>query len=68
MHQLCAVGHLPVIRPGEAFEYRSGCELHTLTGTLSGSFYMTEVDDVAESCQIGDPTIHLSLSKWRCCQ
>ena len=60
-----AVGHLPVIRPGEAFEYISGCDLHTLTGTLSGSFYMTEVDDDAESCQVGDPTNAFDLPKER---
>ena len=50
-----AVGHLPVIRPGEAFEYMSGCELSTLTGTISGCFHMAVVDEDTESSQVGDP-------------
>lgn len=35
-----AVGRLPVIRPGRAFEYMSGCELTTTTGYMKGSFHL----------------------------
>lgn len=38
-----AVGQLPVLRPGEAFEYMSGCELTTSRGQMSGSFHFAKV-------------------------
>ena len=50
-----AVGHLPVIRPGEAFEYMSACELSTMTGTISGCFHMAVVDEDTKSGKVGDP-------------
>ena len=37
------VGQLPVLRPGEAFEYMSGCELGTARGVMQGSFYLAKV-------------------------
>ncbi len=49
------VGHLPVIRPGEIFEYMSSCDLKTPTGMMSGHFHMAVVDDDTESAQVGDP-------------
>jgi len=49
-----AVGHLPVIRPGEVFEYMSGCELGTKTGSMSGSLHMVSVPDDAHSAKVGD--------------
>jgi uncharacterized protein affecting Mg2+/Co2+ transport len=48
------VGHLPVIRPGEMFEYTSGCDLATPTGTMSGCFHMALVDHDTNSAQVGD--------------
>lgn len=50
-----AVGHLPVIRPGEAFEYMSACELSTMNGTISGCFHMAVVDEDTKSGKVGDP-------------
>uniref|UniRef100_A0A7S1ZQQ2 ApaG domain-containing protein n=1 Tax=Ditylum brightwellii TaxID=49249 RepID=A0A7S1ZQQ2_9STRA len=50
-----AVGHLPVLKPGQIFEYMSGCELTTPTGTMGGSFYMSRVSTQTKSCTIGDP-------------
>uniref|UniRef100_A0A7S4RPX9 ApaG domain-containing protein n=1 Tax=Ditylum brightwellii TaxID=49249 RepID=A0A7S4RPX9_9STRA len=50
-----AVGHLPVLEPGQIFEYMSGCELTTPTGTMGGSFYMSRVSPQTKSCTIGDP-------------
>lgn len=50
-----AVGHLPVIRPGEIFEYMSGCELSTETGSMRGCLHLAIVDPVTESAYVGDP-------------
>jgi len=43
-----AVGHFPVIRPGEVFEYMSGCEVPD-EGGMEGSFHMAVVDSETES-------------------
>ncbi len=58
-----AVGHLPVIRPGCAFEYMSGCELGSLTGTMGGCFHMAIVDADTECGQVGDPIDAFNLPK-----
>jgi ApaG protein len=34
------VGQQPVLSPGDAFEYTSGCELPTARGTMEGSYQM----------------------------
>jgi ApaG protein len=40
------VGEQPVLGPGEAFQYRSGCPLKTSTGTMRGTYQMvTESGD-----------------------
>jgi len=48
------VGHLPVIHPGEIFEYMSGCEISTNTGSLSGYFYMADVEEDTQSAMCGE--------------
>lgn len=48
------VGHLPVLNPGDVFEYVSGCELSTTTGSMKGAFYMSHVPDGTPSAQCGD--------------
>lgn len=35
------VGYQPVLKPGEEFEYTSGCPLNTPVGTMHGEFNMT---------------------------
>ena len=50
-----AVGHLPVLHPGEVFEYMSGCELATKTGTMSGMFHMATVPPKTRYAMVGDP-------------
>jgi ApaG protein len=35
---LGVVGHQPFLKPGEHFEYTSGCRLRTPTGSMRGSF------------------------------
>jgi ApaG protein len=40
---LAVVGHQPVLKPGESFEYTSWTRLNTATGTMRGTFFcMTE--------------------------
>ena len=34
------VGEQPILRPGESFEYTSGCPLETPFGTMEGSYEM----------------------------
>jgi ApaG protein len=38
------VGKQPVLRPGEHFEYTSGCVLETPTGQMRGSYQMVAAD------------------------
>ncbi len=35
------VGEQPVLKPGESFEYSSGCPLGTPSGIMAGSYQMT---------------------------
>ena len=38
------VGQQPVLKPGERFEYTSGCPLDTAVGTMHGSYRMVNPD------------------------
>ena len=38
------VGSQPVLKPGEEFQYTSGCPLTTPVGTMHGSFQMVPTD------------------------
>lgn len=58
------VGEQPVLAPGEAFEYTSGCTLKTSTGTMRGTYQMVSEDgahfDVEIApCDLVEPyTVH----------
>jgi ApaG protein len=41
---LGVVGHQPTLKPGESFEYSSGCPLATPVGTMQGSYQMVAED------------------------
>lgn len=41
---LGVVGEQPLLRPGEAFQYTSGCQLQTATGTMQGSYFCVAED------------------------
>lgn len=41
---LGVVGHQPLLKPGESFQYTSGCPLATPVGTMSGSYQMVAED------------------------
>lgn len=50
-----AVGHLPVLGPGEVFEYMSGADIATPTGAMEGCFHMASVDmQKTDSAHVGD--------------
>ena len=36
---LGVVGHQPLLKPGESFQYTSGCRLRTASGTMHGTFH-----------------------------
>ncbi len=40
------VGQQPVLKPGDHFEYTSGCPLDTAVGTMHGSYRMVNPDGV----------------------
>lgn len=67
-----AVGHFPVIHPGETFEYMSGCELSfpsgdnlsekvSHNGNMSGYFFMANVSPDTPSAMLGDNVDALHL-------
>lgn len=60
-----AVGHLPVIHPGQVFEYMSGCELGSSEGHMKGSFHMALVDKHTRSALVGDPVQAFKLPAER---
>jgi len=41
---LGVVGHQPLLRSGESFEYTSGTRLHTPTGTMHGQYFCVAED------------------------
>ena len=41
---LGVVGQQPLLKPGEAFEYTSGCRLRTASGTMHGTFHCVAED------------------------
>ena len=36
------VGQQPLMKPGQSFQYTSGCGLRTASGTMHGTFYCVE--------------------------
>lgn len=41
---LGVVGHQPLLRPGESFQYTSGCRLRTASGSMRGSYFCVAED------------------------
>ena len=41
---LGVVGHQPLLKPGESFQYTSGCRLRTASGTMQGSYFCVAED------------------------
>jgi ApaG protein len=61
---LGVVGHQPLLKPGESFQYSSGSHLRTPTGTMHGSFFFVAVD--GERFEVDIPIFVLdALSRQR---
>ena len=41
---LGVVGHQPLIKPGGTFQYSSGCQLRTVSGTMHGTYFFVAED------------------------
>jgi len=55
------VGRQPVLEPGESFDYTSGCDLSTPSGSMRGTYQMES--DEHESFDIVIPSFTLSEPK-----
>ena len=55
------VGKQPVLRPGQAFEYTSGCVLPTPCGSMRGTYQMVAGDGKAFDAEI--PQFTLSMPR-----
>jgi len=49
---LGVVGQQPLLRPGESFQYTSGCRLRTASGSMHGTFHCVAEDGEAFDCPI----------------
>ena len=49
---LGVVGRQPLLQPGEYFEYSSGCQLRTPTGTMQGSYLCVTHEGETFECEI----------------
>lgn len=49
---LGVVGHQPLLQPGESFQYTSGTQLKTATGTMRGSFFCVAEDGERFECPV----------------
>ena len=54
---LAVVGQQPLLKPGETFEYTSGCQLDTPVGTMRGSYQMTAEDGTQFEAVIAEFTL-----------
>lgn len=55
------VGEQPVIKPGQTFEYTSGCPLPTPVGTMKGSY--TFVGQEGDQFKVAIPEFVLSMPR-----
>ena len=49
---LGVVGQQPLLRPGESFQYTSGCRLRTASGTMHGSFFCVAENGERFDCPV----------------
>ena len=49
---LGVVGQQPLLKPGEAFQYTSGCRLRTASGSMHGSYFCVAEDGGQFTCPI----------------
>ncbi len=53
------VGHQPTLRPGEHFEYTSGCVLETPRGNMRGTYQMHRPDGSSFDAEIAAFTLSM---------
>ena len=51
--RLGVVGQQPLLRPGESFQYTSGCRLRAASGTMHGSYFFVAEDGHRFDAPIG---------------
>ena len=56
---LGVVGQQPLLKPGEKFEYTSGCQLDTPVGTMRGTYQMTAEDGTQFEAVIAEFTLSI---------
>ena len=56
---LGVVGQQPLLKPGETFEYTSGCQLDTPVGTMHGNFQMTAEDGTQFEAVVAEFTLSI---------
>ena len=56
---LGVVGEQPLIRPGETYEYSSGCQLETPVGTMRGNYQMVAEDGTSFEAEIPEFTLSI---------
>ena len=56
---LGVVGDQPLLRPGEQYEYTSGCQLETPVGTMCGTYQMVAEDGTAFDAEIPEFTLSI---------
>jgi len=54
---LGVVGHQPLLRPGESFEYTSGSQLKTPSGSMRGSYFCVAEDGTRFEAPIPEFTL-----------
>jgi ApaG protein len=52
------VGEQPVLRPGQSFQYTSGCPLRTSTGVMRGTYQMVTEDGDRFDVEIAPFALH----------
>ena len=59
------VGEQPVLKPGEAFRYASGCPLNTSSGVMRGRYHMTTPQGDGFDVQIPEFSLDLPGARRR---
>ena len=54
---LGVVGHQPLLKPGESFQYTSGCALATPVGSMKGSYQMVTEEGASFVAEIQEFTL-----------
>jgi len=56
---LGVVGEQPLLKPGESFEYTSGCVIATPVGTMHGSYQMAAEDGTKFDAPVAEFTLNM---------